>query len=61
MLYDVGIQTTAKVDGDDLVINGGKMWTTNGAQVSFNLSINTNEIALPLCHLRPRYFGYYRC
>jgi len=22
------------VDGDDLIINGGKMWTTNGAQVS---------------------------
>ncbi|XP_076824302.1 putative acyl-CoA dehydrogenase 6 [Clavelina lepadiformis] len=27
--------TTAKADGDDLVINGGKMWTTNGAQADW--------------------------
>lgn len=29
------IQTKAVVDGDDLVINGGKMWTTNGAQADW--------------------------
>ena len=26
------IRTKAVEDGDDLVINGGKMWTTNGTQ-----------------------------
>src|SRR5713101_7799026 len=26
------VKTTAKKDGDDYVINGGKMWTTNGTQ-----------------------------
>jgi citronellyl-CoA dehydrogenase len=29
------IKTTARIDGDDYVINGGKMWTTNGAQADF--------------------------
>ena len=28
------IKTTAKRDGDDLIINGQKMWITNGTQVS---------------------------
>lgn len=26
------VKTTAKIDGDDYVISGGKMWTTNGMQ-----------------------------
>ena len=26
------LKTTAVPDGDDLIINGGKMWTTNGTQ-----------------------------
>ncbi len=29
------IRTTAKKDGDDYVINGGKMWTTNGVQADW--------------------------
>ena len=29
------IKTTAKRDGDDLIINGQKMWITNGTQVSY--------------------------
>jgi citronellyl-CoA dehydrogenase len=29
------IKTTAKRDGGDYVINGGKMWTTNGAQADW--------------------------
>lgn len=29
------IKTTARKDGDDYVINGGKMWTTNGTQADF--------------------------
>jgi len=31
--YCAGITTTAKEDGGGFVISGGKMWTTNGAQV----------------------------
>ena len=30
-----GIATTAVRDGDDYVINGGKMWTTNGIQADW--------------------------
>lgn len=26
------VKTTAKIDGDDYVVSGGKMWTTNGMQ-----------------------------
>lgn len=38
------IKTTAKKDGDDYVINGGKMWTTNGTQADFCcLLANTSE------------------
>ena len=38
------IKTTAKSDGDDLVINGGKMWTTNGTQADWMcLLANTSE------------------
>ena len=29
------IRTTARKDGDDYVINGGKMWTTNGTQADW--------------------------
>jgi citronellyl-CoA dehydrogenase len=38
------IKTTARKDGDDYVINGGKMWTTNGTQADFCcLLANTSE------------------
>lgn len=30
------IKTVARRDGDDYVINGSKMWTTNGTQVTTN-------------------------
>lgn len=37
-----GLLTTAKVDGDDYIINGGKMWTTNGTQADWCcLLVNT--------------------
>ncbi len=29
------IKTRARKDGDDYIINGGKMWTTNGTQADF--------------------------
>src|SRR3954454_25056195 len=38
------IKTTAKKDGGDYVINGGKMWTTNGTQADWMcLLANTSE------------------
>ncbi|MCB2112949.1 MAG: acyl-CoA dehydrogenase family protein [Parvularculaceae bacterium] len=38
------IKTTAKKDGDDYVVNGGKMWTTNGAQADWMcLLANTSD------------------
>ncbi len=38
------IQTTARKDGDDYVINGGKMWTTNGVQADWMcLLANTSD------------------
>ncbi len=38
------IKTSAKKDGDDYVINGGKMWTTNGTQADWMcLLANTSE------------------
>ncbi|SLN29290.1 acyl-CoA dehydrogenase family protein [Oceanibacterium hippocampi] len=38
------IRTTARKDGDDYVINGGKMWTTNGTQADFMcLLANTGD------------------
>ena len=42
---DVGcIQTTARKDGDDYVIDGGKMWTTNGTQADWMcLLANTSD------------------
>jgi citronellyl-CoA dehydrogenase len=38
------IATTARKDGDDYVINGGKMWTTNGTQADWMcLLANTGD------------------
>ncbi len=38
------IKTTARKDGDDYVINGGKMWTTNGMQADWMcLLANTSD------------------
>lgn len=38
------VRTTARRDGDDYVINGGKMWTTNGTQADFCVVLaNTSE------------------
>lgn len=38
------IKTTARKDGDDYVINGGKMWITNGTQADWGcLLANTSE------------------
>ena len=38
------IKTTARKDGDDYVIDGGKMWTTNGTQADWMcLLANTSE------------------
>ena len=40
------IKTTAKKDGDDYVINGGKMWTTSGVQADWMcLLANTSDDA----------------
>ncbi len=39
-----GIKTNARKDGDDYVINGGKMWITNGAKADWIcLLANTGE------------------
>jgi citronellyl-CoA dehydrogenase len=38
------VKTTARSDGDDYVINGGKMWTTNGCQADWIcLLANTSD------------------
>src|SRR5712671_6612393 len=38
------IKTTARKDGDDYVIDGGKMWTTSGTQADWMcLLANTSE------------------
>jgi citronellyl-CoA dehydrogenase len=37
------IKTTAKKDGDDYVINGGKMWTTNGTQADWICLLATTD------------------
>ena len=38
------IKTSARKDGDDYVINGGKMWTTNGTQADWMcLLANTSD------------------
>ncbi len=36
-----GIRTTARKDGDDYVINGGKMWITNGMQADWMCCLAT--------------------
>jgi len=47
-----GIRTTAKRDGDHYVINGTKMWITNGAEGScFAMLVKTDPAA------QPRYKG----
>ncbi len=39
-----GIRTTARRDGDDFVINGSKMWITNGTRADFiTLAARTGE------------------
>ena len=41
------IRTTARKDGGDYVINGGKMWTTSGTQADFCVVLaNTSEGAV---------------
>ncbi|MCG8695818.1 MAG: acyl-CoA dehydrogenase family protein [Minwuiales bacterium] len=41
------IKTTAVKDGDDYVINGGKMWTTNGTQADWICTLaNTSDGAV---------------
>jgi citronellyl-CoA dehydrogenase len=41
------IKTVARKDGDDYVVNGGKMWTTNGTQADWCcLLANTGEGAV---------------
>jgi alkylation response protein AidB-like acyl-CoA dehydrogenase len=43
-----GIRMTARRDGDDYVINGTKMWITNGAEGScFAMLVKTNSEASP--------------
>src|SRR5213075_939753 len=38
------IKTTARRDGDDYVINGSKMWITNGTRADFiTLAVRTGE------------------
>ena len=38
------IETTARKDGDDYVINGGKMWITNGIQADWMCTlVNTSD------------------
>lgn len=43
-LVHVGVKTTAVKKGGDYIINGGKMWITNGAQADWMcLLANTSE------------------
>lgn len=38
------VKATARKDGDDYIINGGKMWTTNGTQADFCVMlVNTSD------------------
>ena len=38
------IRTTARRDGDDLVVNGSKMWITNGARAGFlTMAVRTGD------------------
>ena len=45
------IRTTAKSDGDDLIINGGKMWITNGAQADWMCLLANTEASASNPHL----------
>lgn len=38
-----GIQTSARADGDDYIINGTKMWTTNGTQADWMCLLTNTE------------------
>jgi citronellyl-CoA dehydrogenase len=41
------VKTTARKDGGDYIINGGKMWTTNGTQADFCVVLaNTSDGAV---------------
>ena len=41
------LKTAARSDGDDYIINGGKMWITNGTQADFCVALaNTSEGAV---------------
>lgn len=41
------IKTHARKDGDDYIINGGKLWTSNGTQADWMCAlVNTNEGSL---------------
>jgi len=41
------ISTTARKDGDDYVINGGKLWITNGAQADWMCCLVTTSAGSP--------------
>ena len=41
------IKTRARKDGDDYLINGGKMWTTNGTQADFCCVLANTSDATP--------------
>lgn len=43
------IKTVAKRDGDDYVINGSKMWTTNGTQVTMNNHVHGGGLKVLAC------------
>lgn len=44
LVIHVGVKTTAVKKGGDYIINGGKMWITNGAQADWMcLLANTSE------------------
>ncbi len=42
------IKTTARKDGDDYVINGGKLWTTNGTQADWCCVLANTETDGPV-------------
>ncbi|HYD62177.1 MAG TPA: acyl-CoA dehydrogenase family protein [Noviherbaspirillum sp.] len=41
------VKTTARKDGGDYVINGGKMWTTNGTQADFCVVLANTSDGVP--------------
>jgi alkylation response protein AidB-like acyl-CoA dehydrogenase len=46
LLHGAGIKTIAKLDGDEYVINGSKMWQTNGGISEAYLTFCTTDSAL---------------